>query len=102
MTYRLIDELQKKVFPIAQSCWGFGVSRSGYYKAKRCAEKLAKCTASVDVWVAFAAIGQSYGRRRLVAALANRGMQIGSLQGGQPNAPAAQAGMDEQISSHDR
>ena len=77
MTHRLIDELQKKAVPVAQSCRVLGVSRSGFYEARRRAEKPAICKAGVHVRAAFAASGQSYGSRRLVAALANQGVQIG-------------------------
>ena len=77
MTHRLIDELQKKAVPVAQSCRVLGVSRSGFYEARRRSGKPAICKAGVHVRAAFAASGQSYGSRRLVAALANQGVQIG-------------------------
>lgn len=69
--------MQKKAVPVAQSCRVLGVSRSGFYEARRCAEKPAIGKAGVHVRAAFAASGQSYGSRRLVVALANQGVQIG-------------------------
>jgi len=77
MSYRLIDELQKKALSVAQCCRVLGVSRSGFYEARRRAAQPAVCKASVHVRAAFAASHQSYGSRRIVAALANDGLQIG-------------------------
>ena len=34
MSYRLIEELQKKAIPISQACGALGISRSGYYAAR--------------------------------------------------------------------
>jgi transposase InsO family protein len=53
------------------------VSRSGFYEAKRRSVGPVLCKASVHVRAAFTASGQSYGSRRLVAALASKGVQIG-------------------------
>lgn len=69
MIHCLINELQKKAIPIAQSCRVLAVSRSGFYEARRRAVKSAISKASVYVRAAFMASGQSYGSRRLVAAL---------------------------------
>lgn len=77
MIHCLINELQKKAIPIAQSCRVLAVSRSGFYEARRRAVKPAISKASVYVRAAFMASGQSYGSRRLVAALASQGIQIG-------------------------
>ena len=77
MSYRLIDELQKKALSVARCCRVLGVSRSGFYEARRRAAQPAVCKASVHVRAAFAASHQSYGSRRIVAALANDGLQIG-------------------------
>jgi transposase InsO family protein len=77
VTHRLINELQKKAVPVAQSCRVLGVSRSGFYEAMQRAEKSAICKSAVHVRAAFAASGQSYGSRRVVAALANQGVKIG-------------------------
>lgn len=77
MSYRLIDELQKKALNVAQCCRVLRVSRSGFYEARRRAAQPAVCKASVHVRAAFAASHQSYGSRRIVAALANDGLQIG-------------------------
>ena len=77
MSYRLIDELQTKAVPVAQTCRLLGVSRAGFYEAKRRAAAPMFCKASVHLRAAFMSSGQSYGSRRLVTALANRGLQVG-------------------------
>lgn len=77
MTYRLIDELQMKAVPVAQSCRVLDVSRSGFYEARQRVAKPAVSRASVHVRAAFMASGQSYGSRRVVAALASQGLQVG-------------------------
>jgi len=35
VSYRLVDELQTKAVPVAQTCRLLGVSRAGFYEAKR-------------------------------------------------------------------
>ncbi len=77
MSYRLIDDLQKKAVPVAQSCRALGVSRSGFYAAKSRSAKPVFCKASVHVRAAFMASHQSYGSRRMVTALEDQGIQIG-------------------------
>lgn len=77
MSFRLIDELQMKAIPIARSCRVLGVSRAGFYEAKRRAAAPVVCATSVHVRAAFAASHQSYGSRRMVAELANRGVRVG-------------------------
>lgn len=80
MIFRLIDELQTKAIPVSQSCRVLGVSRSGFYEAKRRAAAPAPCKTAVHVRAAFAASQQSYGSRRVVAELANRGVSIGRFK----------------------
>jgi putative transposase len=80
MSFRLIDWLQMKAIPVAQSCRVLGVSRSGFYEAKRRAGEPALCKATVHVRAAFAASHQSYGSRRLITALANRGVSVGRFK----------------------
>jgi transposase InsO family protein len=53
------------------------VSQSGFYEARRHAEKTAIRKACVHVRATFTASGQSYGNRRLVAALASQGITVG-------------------------
>jgi hypothetical protein len=77
MSYRLIDELQKKAIPVEQSCRVLGVSRSGFYEARRRSAKPIVCKVSVHLRAAFMASHQSYGSRRLVTALENQGIQVG-------------------------
>ena len=80
MSYRLIDELQMKAVPVAQTCRLLGVSRAGFYEARRRLAKSPICQASVHVRAAFMSSGQSYGSRRLVTALANSGLRVGRYQ----------------------
>lgn len=80
MSFRLIDELQMKAISVAQSCRVLGVSRSGFYEAKRRAATLTVCKASVHVRAVFAASYQSYGSRRMVTALLNRGIKAGRFK----------------------
>jgi hypothetical protein len=77
VSYRLIDELQMKAVPVAQTCRLLGVSRAGFYEARRRAAKPTFCKASVHLRAAFMNSGQSYGSRRLVTALSNSGLQAG-------------------------
>ncbi len=77
MSYRVVDALQKKAITVQQSCRLLEVSRSGYYGARSRSAKPLLCKASVHLKAAFAASHQSYGSRRLVAALDRQGIQIG-------------------------
>jgi putative transposase len=77
VSYRLIDELQTKAVPVAQTCRLLGVSRAGFYEAKRRAAAPTFCKASVHLRAAFISSGQTYGSRRLVTVLANSGLQVG-------------------------
>ena len=77
VSYQLIDELQTKVVPVAQTCRLLGVSRAGLYEAKRRAATPTCCKASVHLRAAFMSSRQSYGSRHLVTALANSGLQVG-------------------------
>ncbi|RJG15643.1 transposase [Massilia cavernae] len=80
MSFRLIDELQTKAIPVSQSCRVLGVSRSGFYEAKRRAAAPVVCKASVHLRAAFVASHQSYGSRRMVAELSNRGIAAGRFK----------------------
>ena len=77
MSYQRIDTLQKKAVPINQSCRVLGVSRSGFYEARRQRSKPLFCKNSVYLRAAFCASHQSYGSRRLVVALKGKGINIG-------------------------
>ena len=77
MSYQLIDSLQKEAIPISQSCRVLGVSRSGFYEARHQRSKPLFCRKSVYLRAAFYASHQSYGSRRLVVALRNKGITIG-------------------------
>jgi len=80
MSFRLIDELQKKAIPVARSCRVLGVSRSGFYEAKHRSFMPAVCKTSVYVRAAFVASHQSYGSRRMVTALSNQGIVTGRFK----------------------
>ncbi len=77
MSYQLVHQLQKKAIPVRHSCRVLGVSRSGFYEARRLSAKPVLCKASVHLKAAFTASHQSYGSRRLVTAMATQGIQIG-------------------------
>jgi len=77
MTHRLIRQLQMEAIPVQQSCRVLDVSRSGFYEAQRRSAKAVLCKASVHLRAAFMASHQSYGSRRLVAAMASSGFHIG-------------------------
>ena len=62
---------------VAQTCRLLGVSRAGFYEAKRRAVAPTFCKASVHLRAAYMSSGRSYGSRRLVTALANSGLQVG-------------------------
>lgn len=64
MIYSVINQGQQKA--VSQACRALEVSRSGYYAAKRRAEKPAICVASVQVKAAFVANQRCYGSRRIV------------------------------------
>ena len=78
MSHRLIEQLQKKAVPVERMCRVLGVSRSGYYAARRRSRmQPAVCEASVQLKAAFAASGGAYGSRRLRTAVASRGIVMG-------------------------
>ena len=84
MSYKLIEDLQKKACPqvaVSQSCRVLEVSRSGYYAhqailKQRLAEP-AMCAQSVHLKAAFAASHKAYGSRRLLVAMVERGQPMG-------------------------
>ena len=84
MSYRLVEDVQKKACPtvaVSQACQILGVSRSGYYAnvaalKQRLAAPLV-CSASVHLKAAFAASHKAYGSRRLTTAMAERGRTMG-------------------------
>ncbi len=78
MSFQLVEQLQQKAVPVNQVCRVLGVSRSGYYTARRREHVVpAVCEASVHVKAAFAASRGAYGSRRLRTAVASRGLVIG-------------------------
>jgi len=66
-----------KAVSVAQTRRLLGISRAGFYEAKRRAAAPMFCKASVHLRAAFMSSGQSYGSRWLVTALANSGLQVG-------------------------
>ena len=78
MRYRCIDQLQQKAQAVASLCRLLEVSRSGYYAARRRANRPVRvCPVTTHLQAAFAASGRSYGSRRLRADLHNRGIHAG-------------------------
>lgn len=76
--HQCIDQLQQKAHPVAPLCRLLGVSRSGYYAARQRAREPAKaCPATIHLKAAFTASSQTYGSRRLRAALHSRGVMVG-------------------------
>jgi transposase InsO family protein len=76
MIYQVVNHLRKKVC-VAQVCRVLEVSRSGYYGAGSRLKNEKACATTGHLKAAFAASGRSYGSRRLVTALHNRGIKIG-------------------------
>jgi transposase InsO family protein len=76
MIYQIVNHWQKKV-SVVQACRLLEVSRSGYYAAKSRLKNEKVCATTGQLKAAFAASGCSYGSRRLVTALHNRGIKIG-------------------------
>ncbi|UVW27997.1 hypothetical protein [Massilia sp. H6] len=83
MTYQVVRQLQKEAIPVQHSCRVLDVSRSGFYEAQRRTAKPVVCKATVHLKAAFMASHQSYGSRRLVAAMASQGFNIGRYKGAQ-------------------
>ena len=78
MSFKLVRQLQEKAVAVDQACRVLDVSRSGYYAVRRRSLALpAVCEASVQLKAAFAASGGAYGSRRLLAAVASRGIVMG-------------------------
>ena len=85
MSYRLVEDLQKKACPkvtVSQACRVLEVSRSGYYAnaaalKQRRTEPVVCCAESVHLKAAFAASHKAYGSRRLRTAMAERGLAVG-------------------------
>ena len=84
MSYKLVEDLQKKACPkvaVSQSCRVLDVSRSGYYAnvavLKQRLAKPALCAAGVHLKAAFAASHKAYGSHRLCTAMAERGHPMG-------------------------
>jgi len=76
MICELVDRWQQKA-PVTQVCRLFSISRSGYYAARACQKSPGVCVATVHLKAAFAASQKSYGSRRLVTALQNKGIKMG-------------------------
>jgi transposase InsO family protein len=78
MSFKLVGQLQEKAAAVEQVCRVLGISRSGYYAARRRSRmQPAVCEASVQLKAAFAASGGAYGSRRLRTAVASRGIVMG-------------------------
>lgn len=77
MIHRLIAQQQKKA-GTARLCRLLGVSRSGYYAARRRQSRPAlSCPVATAVKTLFMTCGRTYGSRRLQAALNFQGVSVG-------------------------
>lgn len=72
----MIEQWKKKA-DIAGLCRLLGVSRSGFYAARRRAQAPRVCELSAPLCIAFQASGGNYGSRRLSAALKAQGFSAG-------------------------
>ncbi len=78
MSCQFVKQLHKKVVTVEPLCRVLGVSRSGYYGARRRAKIAPKaCLVSTQLKTEFAASGKVYGSRRLGAVLRAQGLNIG-------------------------
>ena len=78
MSFEFVRQLQEKAVAVEQVCRLLGVSRSGYYAARRRTTVAPTvCEVSVQLKASFAASGGAYGSRRLRTAVASRGVVIG-------------------------
>jgi transposase InsO family protein len=77
--YGLVDSLvQEKAVSLQRACELLGVSRSGYYAArKRTKQPVPVDLVAVKIKAAFAASDRAYGSRRLVTVLAQQGIRVG-------------------------
>ena len=76
MSHRLVQQLAEKAIAPMHSCRVLGLSRSGFYAAQK-RPKPATPIALPHLLAAFAACDKTYGSRRLVTALAERGQRMG-------------------------
>lgn len=77
MIQQLVRQFEKEAINVAHSCRALGISRSGYYAAKRAAVTPKVCSITPVLKAAFADSGSTYGSRRLSAALCAGGLVIG-------------------------
>lgn len=76
MSHRLVYQLSKEAVATSHSCRLLSISRSGYYAAGK-RQAASTPAAMPHLLAAFASSGQTYGSRRLVTALAERGHVVG-------------------------
>ena len=76
MIQQMVDQWKKKA-DIARLCRLFGVSRSGFYAARRRRQAPKACDLTARLQAAFHASGGNYGSRRLSAALKAQGLSAG-------------------------
>lgn len=77
MIQQLVHQLEKEAVNVTHSCRALGISRSGYYAARRAAAARKVCPITPVLKAAFAASGSTYGSRRLSAALCADGLAVG-------------------------
>lgn len=76
--YQCITQLQEKAVSLTSLCRVLGVSRSGYYEwRQRPSKPQENCSTTVHLKAAFTGSGETYGSRRLSAALRQQGINAG-------------------------
>lgn len=99
---QLVEGLQTKAVPIAQTCRLLGVSRAGFYETRHRAARPVLSNASVLLRAEFMSSAQSYGSCRIVVALPNSDLRVGA-QGTQADATGEpEAGLEARVHSHNR
>mgnify|MGYP001191784137 CR=1 FL=1 len=79
MSQQVVHELRKKALPVKRSCELLGISRAAYYAAQGRVEAK-PCVVMPVLKAAFSASGRTYGSRRLVSDLRERGVTIGRFR----------------------
>ena len=69
--------MHKEAIPVSQLCRVLGICCSAYYAAKQRQAKPRICALTPHIKATFESSGKTYGSRRMVKAMANKGFKIG-------------------------